>query len=70
MQTFYINTGSVTYAHKAVSVLVRNGYRAYIGRSLKNSCGYGVYVEGEEREAAEKLLRENGVSVDGKGTAL
>ena len=70
MQTFYINTGSVTYAHKAVSVLVRNGYKARVGRNLKNSCGYGVYVEGENREAVEKLLLENGVSVDGNGGAL
>ncbi len=70
MQTFYINTGSVTYAHKAVSVLVKNGYKARIGRSLKNSCGYGVYVEGESREAIEELLYANGVVTDGKKGAL
>ena len=34
------------------------------------SPGYGVYVEGENREAVEKLLLENGVSVDGNGGAL
>ena len=66
MQTFYINTGSVTYAHKAVSVLVKNGYKARIGRSLINSCGYGVYVEGEHREDIEKLLWENGVVIEGR----
>lgn len=70
MQTFYINTGSVTYAHKAVSLLVKNGYKAHIGRSLKNSCGYGVYVEGGDRESAERLLRENAVPIDGRGAAL
>lgn len=61
---------SVTYAMKAKSILDKYGLRSYIQRTPKSvmikSCGYCLFVPGRTDEA-ERLLREKGVRVLGRG---
>ena len=61
---------SVTYAMKAKSILDKYNIRSYIQRTPKTvkirSCGYCLFVP-NDADRAEKLLRENGVRVLGRG---
>ena len=61
---------SVTYAMKAKSILDKYNIRSYIQRTPKSvkikSCGYCLFVPGNT-DKAEKILRENGVRVLGRG---
>ena len=61
---------SVTYAMKAKSVLDKYNIRSFIQRTPKTvkikSCGYCLYVPGDT-DKAEKLLRDNGIRVLGRG---
>ncbi len=66
----FIITGTVTYAMKAARILKQHGFHA---EALKSTalgegygCGYGVRVRGSI-EAAEALLRKNGVKILGIG---
>ena len=59
---------SVTYAMKSRDLLFRHGIKAYVERlpqTKENGCGYGVYVP-HSIDAAERLLRENGIRVLGR----
>ena len=61
---------SVTYAMKAKSILDRRSVRAYIQRTPKSvkikSCGYCLFVP-HNADEAERILRENGIRVLGRG---
>ena len=61
---------SVTYAMKAKSILDRHSIRSYIQRTPKSvkikSCGYCLFVP-RDADEAERILRENGVRVLGRG---
>ena len=61
---------SVTYAMKAKSVLDKYNIRSFIQRTPKTvkikSCGYCLYVPGDT-DKTEKLLRDNGIRVLGRG---
>lgn len=61
---------SVTYAMKAKSILDKYKIRSYIQRTPKTvktrSCGYCLFVP-NDADRAEKLLRENGIRVLGRG---
>lgn len=61
---------SVTYAMKAKSILDKYKIRSYIQRTPKSvkirSCGYCLFVP-NDADRAEKLLRENGIRVLGRG---
>lgn len=61
---------SVTYAMKAKGILDRYSIRSYIQRTPKSvkikSCGYCLFVPGSA-DKAERILRENGVRVLGRG---
>ncbi len=63
-----IMVSSVTYAMKAKELLVHYGIKGYVERVPKTEetgCGYGVYVP-NGADAAEKVLRENGIKVLGR----
>ncbi len=63
-----ILVSSVTYAMKARELLLQSGIRGYVERIPKTAetgCGYGVYVP-DGADAAEKILRDNGVRVLGR----
>ncbi len=63
-----IMVSSVTYAMKAKELLVHYGIKGYVERVPKTEetgCGYGVYVP-KGADAAEKVLRENGIKVLGR----
>lgn len=61
---------SVTYAMKAKSILDKYQIRSFIQRTPKSvkirSCGYCLFVP-RRTDEAEKLLRENGIRVLGRG---
>lgn len=61
---------SVTYAMKAKSILDQYNIRAYIQRTPKTvkikSCGYCLFVP-HRTDEAERILRENGIRVLGRG---
>ena len=61
---------SVTYAMKAKSILDKYNIRSYIQRTPKSvkisSCGYCLFVP-NDTDRAERLLRESGVRVIGRG---
>lgn len=61
---------SVTYAMKAKSILDKYNIRSYIQRTPRTvkikSCGYCLFVP-NNADRAEKLLRESGVRILGRG---
>ena len=61
---------SVTYAMKAKGILDKYKIRSYIQRTPKTvkikSCGYCLFVP-SDTDRAERLLRENGIRVLGRG---
>ncbi len=63
-----ILVSSVTYAMRARELLLQSGIRGYVERIPKTAetgCGYGVYVP-EGADAAERILRDNGIRVLGR----
>lgn len=61
---------SVTYAMKAKSILDKYNIRSYIQRTPKSvkirSCGYCLFVP-HRTDEAEKVLRDNGIRILGRG---
>ena len=68
MKSYFIITGTVTYALRARDVLRKIGYSANVKRiqhKYSNAgCGYGVIISGDV-ESAVQLLKENGIKVLG-----
>lgn len=68
MQTYFIITGTVTYAMMGQELLQRQGLNARAGRAAgplpKTGCGWGIYIKSNPEEAVKKL-KQNGVKVLG-----
>ncbi|MEA4833384.1 MAG: DUF3343 domain-containing protein [Oscillospiraceae bacterium] len=65
MDTFYIGMNSVTYAHKANTLLNLKGIKCRVVRSPEHSCGYGIYVTASSRDEIIRILSEGGVKLSG-----
>ncbi|MDD4699884.1 MAG: DUF3343 domain-containing protein [Oscillospiraceae bacterium] len=68
MKSYFIITGTVTYALRGRDVLRKKGYSAIVKRiqhKYNNAgCGYGIIISGDV-ERASQLLRENGIKILG-----
>ncbi|MBQ4120285.1 MAG: DUF3343 domain-containing protein [Clostridia bacterium] len=65
MKRYVIATGTVTYAIKGRDLLRKKRYKAKIERKSGekvHGCGYAIIFEGDI-QAAESLLRQNGVKI-------
>ena len=69
MKKILLMVSSVTYAMKGKELLRRKGFKAYIERIprglQKSGCWYCIYVN-ENTDAAEKILIEAGIRVNGR----
>ncbi|MBQ7897002.1 MAG: hypothetical protein IJ323_01120 [Clostridia bacterium] len=58
--SFFINLGSLTLAHKAQKILAENSVSATVGKSARaasGGCSWGLYVKGRKKEEVTLLLR-------------
>lgn len=64
MEYRMISVGSITFAQRARNLLNGKGLNAFLVRTGKNGCSYGVRVETGELEAALNILRAAGMNVE------
>lgn len=63
--SFFINLGSITIAHKAQKLLEQNGIKSKVDKkpSAERGCSYGVYVKGKKKEEVTLLLRASSIKI-------
>ena len=64
---YFINLGTVTYAHKAQKILEENSIKSVVGKisdTISNrGCSYGVYVKSQKKDEATLLLRASSIKI-------
>ena len=64
---YFINLGTVTYAHKAQKILEANSIKSVVGKisdtSGNRGCSYGVYVKSQKKDEATLLLRASSIKI-------
>ena len=63
--SFFINLGTVTMAHKAKKILSEYSVSATVGKrtSSAGGCSFGVFVKERKRDEAVALLRAYSVKI-------
>ena len=64
--SFFINLGSLTLAHKAQKILADNAVNATVGKTARASlegCSWGLYVKGRKKEEVTLLLRAYSINL-------
>ena len=63
--SYFLNLGTVTFAHKAKKLLEDNGISATVGKipSGESGCSYGVYVKGRSKDDVILLLRSHSLKI-------
>ena len=64
--SFFINLGTVTMAHKAKKILTEHSVKATVGKTAMSSaggCSFGVFVKERKREEVIALLRAYSVKI-------
>lgn len=63
--SYFLNLGSVTLAHKAQKLLENNGISATVGKvpSRDKGCSYGIHVKGRKKEDVILLLRASSIKI-------
>ena len=68
MNSYFIITGTVTYALRGRDILRNKGYSANVKRvqhKYNNAgCGYGIVISGDVEQAIQ-LLKSNGIKILG-----
>ncbi|MBR6633925.1 MAG: DUF3343 domain-containing protein [Clostridia bacterium] len=63
--TYFINLGSITFAHKAQKLLEKNGISATVGKlpSSYDGCSYGIYVKDRKKDEVTLMLRASSIKI-------
>lgn len=64
--SFFINLGSLTLAHKAQKILSENSINATVGKTSRASsggCSWGLYIKGRKKEEVTMLLRAYSINL-------
>ncbi len=64
--TFFVNLGSLSTAHKAEKILKENAVHTKVGKkALSNSsgCSWGVFVKFTKKDEALSLLRAYSIKI-------
>ena len=63
--SYFLNLGSVTQAHKAQKYLEQKGVSATVGKvpSRERGCSYGIHVKGRKKEDILLLLRASSFKI-------
>lgn len=64
--TFFVNLGSLSSAHKAEKILKDNSIHTKVGKkalSVSNGCSWGVFVKFHKKDEAVALLRAYSIKI-------
>lgn len=64
METVILTVGSITFAQRARSVLLKNKISAVLVRSRVRGCAYGVRVDRAVLDQAQESLRAVGIKTE------
>lgn len=63
--SFFLDLGSMTQAHKAQKLLEERGISSKVGKMQSGigGCSYGLYVKNKRKEEVTLLLRASSVKI-------
>ncbi len=63
--SYFLELGSITQAHKAQKLLQEKGIVSTVGKKPSSSrgCSYGIHVKGRKKEEVTLLLRASSVKI-------